>query len=191
MLACQEFDSQPIRLNVTRSRENWKIFILQDQDKYTVIYQMILDPLGWIPTLYIPFTWHLTIQHSSQIHRYVYVWTVHPLIWCVLKLYWTIYKLLDKFAHKVASSVGRRRPVAPPRPGFDSHVERISGLWGKKIPSLCSPQGLALSGMSRVRGFFRGREKPYCFHLMKNDGVLSVTFHNWRNRPNSEAHANW
>jgi len=33
---------------------------------------------------------------------------------------------------KVASSVGRGRPVAPPRPGFDSHVERISGPWGKK-----------------------------------------------------------
>jgi len=36
---------------------------------------------------------------------------------------------------KVASSVGRGRPVAPPRPGFDSRVERISGPWGKKIPS--------------------------------------------------------
>ena len=36
---------------------------------------------------------------------------------------------------KVASSVGRGRPVAPPRPGFDSRVERISGPWGKKIRS--------------------------------------------------------
>ena len=50
---------------------------------------------------------------------------------------------------EVASSVGRGRPVAPPRPGFDSHMERISGSWGKKIPSLCSPQGLALSGMGQ------------------------------------------
>ena len=25
--------------------------------------------------------------------------------------------------------------MAPPRPGFDSRVEQISGPWGKKIPS--------------------------------------------------------
>ena len=55
---------------------------------------------------------------------------------------------------KVASSVGRGRPVAPPRPGFDSRVERISGPWGKKIPSLCSPQDLALSGMAQSSGVF-------------------------------------
>ena len=55
---------------------------------------------------------------------------------------------------KVASSVGRGRPVAPPRPGFDSHVERISGPWGKKIPSLCSLQDLALSDMGQSSGVF-------------------------------------
>ena len=33
---------------------------------------------------------------------------------------------------EVASSVGRGRPVAPPWPGFDPRVERISGPWGKK-----------------------------------------------------------
>ena len=55
---------------------------------------------------------------------------------------------------KVASSVGRGRPVAPPRPEFDSRVEQIFSLWGKKIPSLCSPQGLALSGMGQGSGVF-------------------------------------
>jgi hypothetical protein len=39
-------------------------------------------------------------------------------------------------------------------------MERISGSWGKKILLLCSPQGLALSGMGQGSGFFRGREKP-------------------------------
>jgi len=33
-------------------------------------------------------------------------------------------------------------------------MEQISGLWGKKIPSLCSPQGLALSGMGQASGIF-------------------------------------
>jgi len=40
--------------------------------------------------------------------------------------------VVSPYKPKVASSVGRGRPVAPPRPGFDSRVERISGPWGKK-----------------------------------------------------------
>jgi hypothetical protein len=33
-------------------------------------------------------------------------------------------------------------------------VERISASWVKKIPSLCSPKGLALSGMGQGSGVF-------------------------------------
>jgi len=62
--------------------------------------------------------------------------------------------VVSPYKPKVASSVGRGRPVAPPRPGFDSHVERISGPWGKKIPSLCSPQDLALSDVGQGSGVF-------------------------------------
>jgi len=72
---------------------------------------------------------------------------------------------------KVASSVSRGRPMAPPRPGFDFRVERISDPWGKKSLSLCSPQDMAFVGMDQSWGGFSAGRSRCRFLLMKYGGA--------------------
>ena len=84
--------------------------------------------------------------------------------------------LRDYSDHDICSPIfflrfGISRPKVPttswsvgadgtPRTEFESHVGRISGLGGKKSPSLCSPQYMVLVDMDQGSGGSRLDEEP-------------------------------
>jgi len=45
--------------------------------------------------------------------------------------------------------------------------------WVKKSPRCARRKAWPSRAWARVQGFFRGREKPCCFLLMKNGGISS------------------
>jgi len=73
---------------------------------------------------------------------------------------------------KGARLVGQGTAAAPHRSGDRTPAGADFRLW-VKTPSLCSPRGLALSGMGQGLEGFLSREKPGCILLMKNGGVRS------------------
>ena len=95
-------------------------------------------------------------------------------IWCMMGIGGSRGKSipLPTFKTEAPRKAGRLSWLAQPDsvalpagPEFESHQKRISECWErKKNPSLCSPQGLALSGMGQGSGGFSTR---LVFLLMK------------------------